>query len=699
MLREGARLSIRSVAARGTYFEVHGAGQSGWIHYSFVRTASARMGTEGDAQEDGAAHEAGRDLALGLPQLRFERERTAYTVSVDSRLGIPLWVQYELSSSDLDGPGDRELSSFRSDTTLPELARARLSDYRNSGFDRGHMAPAGDMKRSQAVMDESFLLSNVAPQVGLGFNRGIWRFLEEAVRDWVGVRGELTVIVGPVFEVDQDAIVTYEVIGESRVAVPTAFFKVVVDEDADDGVEALAFLIPNQALFGEDFEEYLVSIDEIEAITGADLLSSLPDDEEEELESHSAASVWPTGGRLAELTGESRSERTLLPLELTADGRVRNPGELSAVLRQVAELRPTHVYLLAHGWNNSRSEAESSYRLLLELLSEAHRPTAPRPDPYRPICIGIYWPSKAWSSGTGRIYSPRAGEDLTFAIAKSLPGDVPVRDVLRLRELLRRSTALDDPRDVRETIEILARYSAPPVGEQERSVFDTGVGGRNDAAAQRLSRLSVRDVFRVFTFWQMKKRAGVVGRRGVRDLVERLFTRAPEAEFHFGGHSFGCKVLLAAFGERDWVPTRNLDSLILLQGALSSWAFAERVHGTNSPGAYRSILPRVSGPIVATYSARDWALRVAYPLGARLAGQVGELERMSRSSRYSALGGEGAFGVAAQGAEIGAVGHRYELAPGLWSIRGDHVITGHSDYFNERVAWLIWSAIRSASTR
>lgn len=90
-------------------------------------------------------------------------------------------MQYELSADELDGTASRS-DDFRADSSIPFGYRAELDDYSGSGFDRGHMAPAGDMKRSRKVMSESFFLSNMSPQVGIGFNRHIWKNLEEAVR-------------------------------------------------------------------------------------------------------------------------------------------------------------------------------------------------------------------------------------------------------------------------------------------------------------------------------------------------------------------------------------------------------------------------------------------------------------------------------------------------------------------------------------
>jgi endonuclease G len=233
---------------------------------------------------------AARHLRIGKPQAVYERVREGYVLGQDGRLKIPLWVQYELGRGDLTGIAVRS-DDFRPDASIAYRYRAEMEDYEGSGFDQGHMAPAGDMKRSEKVMSESFLLSNMAPQVGSGFNRGIWRNLEGAVRGWVQERGNLTIITGPVFAVEEGRV-SYQVIGENHVAVPTHFYKILVDSNDEERIEALAFLIPNEDLSGEHYRDYLTSIDEIEHLTGLDFLSGLPTRVQNAVESVEADSIW-----------------------------------------------------------------------------------------------------------------------------------------------------------------------------------------------------------------------------------------------------------------------------------------------------------------------------------------------------------------------------------------------------------------------
>ncbi|NLS97325.1 MAG: DNA/RNA non-specific endonuclease [Planctomycetaceae bacterium] len=653
-----------------------------------------------NAPDEATTAEVDRHLRLGRPILLHDRERQGYAVAVDGRTRIPLWVQYELRRSELDGPGSRDDSEFEADDSLPLNARAELSDYRHSGFDRGHMAPAGDMKRSQDVMDDSFLLSNIAPQVGSGFNRHIWRLLEEAVRDWVREREQLTIITGPVFAPDGDNTVSYKVVGEHNVAVPTHFFKIVVDNRGDER-DSLAFLMPNRVLFGRQFEDFLVSIDEIEKATGLDFLSNLPDDAEEKLESAKAHRAWRTGRELRTLMARAAREVQVHEIALNENGRFVNAEQVEQLVQAAKEANPTHFFLLAHGWNNSRSDALNSYQRMISLMGQvADARPGTRPEPYRPFVVGVVWPSKAWDTESRSLTAIQAGEDLTLAVAKVLPpgrSEAYLDDVTRLRTLLLQDPVTLTPQDYQDTWQILRRYSLPAESVDDECLFD-GPLPAGTSPQKGLGGLSIRDLFRVFTFWQMKKRAGTVGNLGGHQLLARLMQEFRDAEWHVSGHSFGCRLWLAALTNNE-LP-RKIDSLTLIQGAVSSYAFAISVPGENRPGGYRPAINTVNGPIIVTHSKQDMPLNWAYPLGSRLAGQVGELEPTGAPpSPYSALGAVGASAVGHRlvleeyRQDPTALPPRYALGSGVFSVNGDELIDGHSGFYSEHIAWLLWATI------
>lgn len=195
--------------------------------------------------------------------------RTGYALAYNPERKVPDWVSYQVTRKKLNSGKVRRSNDFRADIDLPPNQRAELSDYKGSGYDRGHMAPAAVMKWDPQAMSESFLLSNIAPQVGPGFNRGIWRQLESRVRQWAKQRGTLYVITGPTYLNGSSKF-----LGKNNVAVPSSFYKIIFDPVR---VEAIAFLLPNKRLLSDDLPRYLTSIDNIEKITGLDFLKELDD--------------------------------------------------------------------------------------------------------------------------------------------------------------------------------------------------------------------------------------------------------------------------------------------------------------------------------------------------------------------------------------------------------------------------------------
>ena len=228
------------------------------------------------AQDGGLSQScASRYRGIGLPKYLGDDPpnhtlvcRSGYVLSHNNETKMPDWVLEELTPARFDGPGDRDQSSFGPDPAL--LAQGTPvsvdSDYKGTGFDRGHMAPAADMKPSQQMMDESHYLSNIAPQVGIGFNRHIWAELEAAVRDWTEHRGKVIVITGPIYD-DTDRVMK-----GSDIPVPPRFYKIVYEPGRK---RAIAFILPNEKIAGRKLEPFLKSVDEVEEATGIDFLSAL----------------------------------------------------------------------------------------------------------------------------------------------------------------------------------------------------------------------------------------------------------------------------------------------------------------------------------------------------------------------------------------------------------------------------------------
>lgn len=194
------------------------------------------------------------------------------------------WVAYEVSRKRLNSKKVPRAKKFRPDYDVDSRS-AYHRDYSNSGYTRGHLAPAGDMNFHQTAMQESFYMSNMSPQIR-PFNNGIWRELEEQVRDWGRKFEHLYVVTGPILSDIKKTIGK-----ENRVSVPSEFYKVILDL-TDPEIKAIAFIIPHEKS-EKHLHDYAVSIDEVEKRTGLDLFPVLLDDEiEEEIESQVETKLW-----------------------------------------------------------------------------------------------------------------------------------------------------------------------------------------------------------------------------------------------------------------------------------------------------------------------------------------------------------------------------------------------------------------------
>ena len=248
-----------------------------FLQLAFLIFASVQIACAGPIEEC-------REFAIfGVPSAKGDLLcRKGFLLAHDPEKKTPLWVAQRLTPDRVSGAARRS-NNFKADRELEQGKRAELSDYKGSGFDRGHMAPAGDMAWDPQAMSESFFLSNMVPQVGEGMNRGIWKELEEKVRKWARERGELFVYSGPIYDKEPRTI------GRNRVAVPSYLYKVVLDPKHR---EALAVIMPNEKLKSEDMPKYLVPVREVEKKTGLDFFAPLPDSEEERIETVRAPRLW-----------------------------------------------------------------------------------------------------------------------------------------------------------------------------------------------------------------------------------------------------------------------------------------------------------------------------------------------------------------------------------------------------------------------
>ncbi len=205
---------------------------------------------------------------------------TYYSLSYSEDNEQPNWVFYELTPEMINGDISRT-DKFREDNLIAQ-GSASLEDYENSGYDRGHLAPAADMKLNSTSMSESFFLSNMSPQEA-SFNKGGWKKLEELVRTWCIEENKLYIVTGPIFQNNKGTI------GINKVTVPGYYYKVIYDPT--DEQKMIGFIMPNQKITNS-LDSYVVTVDKIEEITGIDFFSQLDDTIENALESKNNSDKW-----------------------------------------------------------------------------------------------------------------------------------------------------------------------------------------------------------------------------------------------------------------------------------------------------------------------------------------------------------------------------------------------------------------------
>ena len=249
--------------------------------------------------------------AVEIPQSnkRFAEQilvRVNYTTSYNKVTKCPNWVAWHLEKGKTDGPYSRKgvpyydenYNAYGIGSLTQNIARGNyitdmeagtprqeISDWTNrpSNIDHGHICPAADNRWSKEAMNQSFLLTNMCPQ-DHDLNSGDWKVLEDKCRDWATKNGEIYIVAGPIFYNG-----VKKTMGENKVGIPDAFFKVVLC--LGKSPKALGFIYPNIGTHYK-MEDYVLSVDEVEEITGFDFFYSLPDDIENIVESDSDLAKW-----------------------------------------------------------------------------------------------------------------------------------------------------------------------------------------------------------------------------------------------------------------------------------------------------------------------------------------------------------------------------------------------------------------------
>ena len=209
-------------------------------------------------------------------------ERPYYTIRYNEEHEQAMWVAYKLVADSLAKPSFERKDDFREDPRV-RTGSATLADYKGSGFDRGHLAPAADFSYDEFALSQSFYMSNMSPQ-DPSFNRGVWKKLEDQVRDWAKANNAVYVVTGPVLNK------SLRTIGKNEVSVPEYYYKIVLDIEKPE-VKAIAFLMKNEKSSAE-LSSFVVSIDELERLTKLDFFPSMPDELENALEGAKTPQKW-----------------------------------------------------------------------------------------------------------------------------------------------------------------------------------------------------------------------------------------------------------------------------------------------------------------------------------------------------------------------------------------------------------------------
>jgi len=202
-----------------------------------------------------------------------------YSLGYDNDWEQARWVAYVLTPDMIRNRNVKRTDEFRPDPDVKDHSAVR-DDYRRSGYSRGHMVPAGDMGFDKTAMSETFFYSNMSPQLAV-HNGAVWRELEETSRDWVLEKGTTYIVTGPIVGDRPKRI------GGNRVAVPDAFYRVMLTENG----EGIGFIIPHEKQT-EPLEDFAVSIDEVEQATGLDFFPEQTDLATETLEASVDKKAW-----------------------------------------------------------------------------------------------------------------------------------------------------------------------------------------------------------------------------------------------------------------------------------------------------------------------------------------------------------------------------------------------------------------------
>lgn len=261
--------------------------------FLFGKHISPKLWKQAETEDVVAANESSsseavantKSIELPAPLLNrpeFIIHHKGYTVSYNSKTKLPNWVAWKLTPDRLVENYSRS-NKFLPDPMLRASEAVTTDDYKGSGWDRGHMCPAADNRWDWKAMMESFYMTNICPQ-HRNLNRGDWKELEEACNEWAKAEEAIYIVCGPILY-----NASHKMIGEHRVIVPEAFYKVVLCLGKHP--KAIGFIYKNNA-GNHPLDSYVNTVDDVERLTAIDFFPSLPDNVEKNIESHSNIKDW-----------------------------------------------------------------------------------------------------------------------------------------------------------------------------------------------------------------------------------------------------------------------------------------------------------------------------------------------------------------------------------------------------------------------
>ena len=407
-------------------------------------------------------------------------------------------------------------------------------------------------------------------------------------------------------------------------------------------------------------------------------------------------------------------------------------AEIDKLLGELPGKDLTDLFVFSHGWNNDHRQARRLYDLYFGQV-----PGLLASDGAQGVkagWLGVVWPSKRWADEP----EPTAGADGGGAAGlgdgggagSPVPSDpLLVEDLKDVFEGTERRAALDElarlleerPEDPAalarfQTLmgELATETDAGPAGEDQgelalleddpEEVFgrfadavpqtgDGGAAGIGDTFGRLWN--GAKEALRQLTYFEMKKRAGVVGKEGLGPLLGRIHQADPELRIHLIGHSFGARLVSFALAGLPDPADSPVKSLYLLQGAFSHFAFADALPMDRSRGgALKGMAARVDGPLVASFSVHDTAVGKLYPL-ASLSSRDDAAGLEDRLFRWGGIGHDGAQAVDATVVALAPVGSSYPFQPGRFvNLDGNAIVNrggppsgAHSDIFHPELVW------------